>query len=116
VRLTLVFQIGHPFHGNQETVAELGHGLDELGALDRVSQYLSQLFHGRVDSMLEVNEGIARPQSDTQLLASNDSSFDRQQQAENLERLLLNPNRNTLRCTQVTAAQIDLEPIKASTK
>jgi hypothetical protein len=113
--LTLILQIGHPFHGNQETVADLGHGLYELGILDRVSQCLSQLFHGRVDPMLEVNEGIVRPQSDTQLLASNDSSFGRQQQAENLERLLLNPNRSTLRCTQVTAAQIGLEPIKAST-
>jgi hypothetical protein len=65
--------------------------------------------------MLEVNEGIVRPQSDTQLLASNDSSFGRQQQAENLQRLLLNPNRSSLRCTQLTAAQIDLEPVKAST-
>ena len=93
MRLTLVFQIGHPFHGSQETVADLGHGLDELGILDRVPQCLAQLFHGSVDPMLEVNEGIVWPQSDTQLLASNDSSFGRQQQAKNLERLLLNPNR-----------------------
>jgi hypothetical protein len=49
------------------------------------------------------------------LLASNDSSFGRQQQAKNLEGLLLNPNRSSLRCTQVAAAQIDLEQVKAST-
>jgi hypothetical protein len=115
VRLTLVLQTGHPFHGNQETVANLGHGPDELGIFDGISQRLSQLFHGRVDPMLEVNEGIVRPQCDTQLLASNDSPFAFQQQPENLERLLLNPNRSTLWCPQVTAAQIDLELVKAST-
>ena len=105
----------HPFHGNQETVANLGHGFDKLGGFDGVSQRLSQLFHCRVDPMLEVDEGIIRPQSDAQLLTSNNSPFAFQQQPKNLERLLLNPNRSSLRCTQVTAAQIDLEPVKAST-
>jgi hypothetical protein len=94
--LTLVLRIDHPFHGNQETVTNLGHGLDELGIFDGVSQRLSQLFHGRVDPMLEVNEGIVRPQCDTQLLARSDSPFGLQQKAEHLERLLLNPNRSTL--------------------
>jgi hypothetical protein len=64
--------------------------------------------------MLEVNEGIVRPQCDTQLLTRNDSPFGLQQQAENLERLLLNASRSTPWCTQVTAAQIDLKPVKAS--
>ena len=56
--------------------------------------------------MLEVDKGIIRPQSDAQLLTSNNSPFAFQQQPKNLERLLLNPNRSSLRCTQVTAAQI----------
>jgi hypothetical protein len=65
--------------------------------------------------MLEVNEGIFRPQGTAQLLTGNDSSLGLQEQAQYLQRLMLNTCGNAAGFPQFTAAQIELEPVKTST-
>ena len=64
--------------------------------------------------MLEVNEGLFRPQGNAQLFARNNLCLSLQQQAQHLERLLLNTQRSTAGFPQFTTAQIDLELAKTS--
>jgi hypothetical protein len=65
--------------------------------------------------MLKVNKGLVRPQSGAQLLSVYDFSLVLQQQAKHLQRLLLEAHSKAVGCPQVTAAQIDLETVKANT-
>jgi hypothetical protein len=48
------------------------------------------------------------------LLAGDNFPIGLQEQAKNLQRLLLNSHYGTFVCAQVTAAQIDQEAVKAS--
>lgn len=67
--------ISHPFHWNQEPIANLRQGLDELGTFGGVLEGVPQLFHGGVHSVLEVHKCILRPDGSAQLLAGDDLSF-----------------------------------------
>ena len=114
MRLLNLVRAGNPFHRNQETVTHLGHGSDELWTLDRVSQRLPQFLNGGIDAVLEIHEGVVVPQRILKLLATDNSSLGLQEQAKDLQRLLLNSDYGAFGCTQFAAAQIDLEPVKAS--
>src|SRR5207244_6387856 len=66
---TLTSTISQPLHRNDEAIADPGQSFNEFGTFGRVFERLPQLLHGGVDSMLEINEGVFRPQRRSQLLA-----------------------------------------------
>jgi hypothetical protein len=80
----------HPFHGGDEAIADLGQSLNKLRRLGGVLESLPQFLHGSVDAMLEVNEGVLRPECGAHLFPGNDLPFGLQEEAQNLKRLILN--------------------------
>src|SRR5215471_1813650 len=77
-----------PRYGNQEPMTDFRHSLDELGILN-FFQRLAQFPHFRVDAVLEIDEGVFRPERRPELVTRNDRSVRLPQEPENLKRLLL---------------------------
>jgi hypothetical protein len=73
---------------------------------------MSQLFDRCVDSVLEVNEGVFRPEGGAELLTSDYSSFGLQELAEHLKWLFLNGYAQA-GLEQFATAEIDFEEIEA---
>src|SRR5262249_29756463 len=73
----------------KKAISAAGNGLDEDGILGRVTQSVAHALDGRVEAVVEVNEGISRPQAIAQIVASDDLSRLFQKQRQYLERLLL---------------------------
>jgi len=69
-------------------MTDFRHSLDELGILN-FFQRLAQFPHFRVDAVLEIDEGVFRPERRPELVTRNDRSVRLQQEPENLKRLLL---------------------------
>jgi hypothetical protein len=64
--------------------------------------------------VFEINKGIFRPESGTQLLSCNHFSFRLQKHAKDLERLFLDGYAHAV-FSKLTSIQIDLVPVKAPT-
>jgi hypothetical protein len=65
--------------------------------------------------MLEVHEGILRPQSGLKLFARHDPPFRLQEQPQHAQRHILYGHTHA-RAEQFIAAQIDLKAVKACTR
>jgi len=96
-------------------VSDIGQGFDKLGAFGGVFERLPELFHSGVDSMFEINERVFLPEGSSYLLARDNFSFGLQKQPQHLEWLFLNRHTHP-GAEQFTAAQIDLERVKACTR
>jgi len=116
VRLTIVLQIGQPFTGpgnGSQPWARFSTNLGFRRSLPAACRSFFTAVLTPCSKSTKVSSGHSATRNCSRVTTL---PFAFQQQTENLERLLLNPNRSTLWCTQVTAAQIDLELVKASTK
>jgi len=78
-----------PRHRCYEPVAAARHGLDEPGALGRVSQDLADPVDGLVHALVEVHEDVRRPQLLAQLLTGHDLARTGEKHGKDLERLTL---------------------------
>src|ERR1700676_5578754 len=75
--------------GSEETISPARHGFDEPGILRRISKGVPQAANGGVQAVIEIDEGIRRPEPLAQLLAGHDFAGLLQKLREYLERLLL---------------------------
>jgi len=72
---------------SNEAITASRYGLDKTGAIGGVPKDFSQAHHRIVNTMVEVNEGIALPESIPQLLPGDDLPGSLQEHSQNLERL-----------------------------
>ena len=78
-----------PLHFADKTISAAGQSFNEAGIAGRVAQRFSDLVHRRVQAVIEVNEGVSRPELFAEFLASHDSAGAFQQNSEHCERLFL---------------------------
>jgi hypothetical protein len=76
----------------EEAVAPASHGGYEPGILGGVAQRIPEPADGGVEAMVEVDEGVCRPEPFAHLLASDYLAGTIEQHCENLEWLFLEPN------------------------
>ena len=72
-----------------EPVSPPGEGFNVTGAGGRVSKGLADFVDGRVEAVVEIDEGIGGPEFLLQVFARNDFASALEQQCQNLERLAL---------------------------
>ena len=104
--------VSRPFHRGKEAIADLGQSLDEFRSLSRVFKCLPQFPHRSVETVLEIDKGIFRPQGGTHLLAAHHLSVGNQKKAKHLKGLTLD---RTLSpdLWSLPLAQIDVESVKS---
>ena len=76
-----------PDHRPDEAVPVPRHRLDEPGLIGRVVQRLAQLPHGAVQTHLEIDERLRRPQHAPKLVAGHYLAWTHQERSEDLEGL-----------------------------
>jgi hypothetical protein len=91
-----------------ESIAALVNGLDESRHTSMVTKRHSYAPHRCVETVLEVDEGSARPKPATQVLARNDSARVLEQRRQNAERLLLDSDAKAP-FAELAALDIELE-------
>src|SRR5207249_11786682 len=77
------------FHSRHEAIALARQSLDKSWIFGRVFQRLAQLLDGLVQTLIEVAEGVVRPERPLQFLPRDQLPRAPQQQRENFERLIL---------------------------
>src|ERR1700722_2679182 len=93
--------------GSEETISPARHGFDEPGILRRITEGVPQSPNGGVQAVIEIDEGVRRPEPVAQLLAGHDFAGLLQKLCQYLERLLLELDLQPL-AAQFTGAQIEL--------
>lgn len=73
------------FHGGDETVAAARQGFDETRLLGRIAEGAAERLDRRIHAMLEIDEGVGRPQAALQLLAGEQLAGLFEKQGENLK-------------------------------
>jgi hypothetical protein len=91
-----------------EAVALPGDGLDISRAIGRVPQSAPQSPYRGVDTKIEFDYGLVRPEALANLLARNNFARGFEQHLEDLEGLLLEPNSATL-FAQFAFSEVQLE-------
>jgi hypothetical protein len=74
----------------------------------RITEGLTETVDGLVQTVIEVNEGVARPQLLQQLVARHDLAGPLDQSRQDLERLLAQPHADAL-LAQFARSAVDLE-------
>jgi hypothetical protein len=87
-----ILHSGDSLHGRDQQTSSVGHCFHIPWLFSKVRQYLSQLRDDCVQTALEVNERVTRPQSVPQLFTSNHFTWRFQQRPEDTRRLLLKPH------------------------
>jgi hypothetical protein len=77
------------FQRRDEAVTAAGNRFDETRTSSRVSQRVTYLIDAVVEAVVEINEGVSRPEFLAEVLAADHLAGVFQQRSENLERLLL---------------------------
>jgi hypothetical protein len=72
-----------------ETIPAARQRFDEPRGVSRVAEGIAQPFDRGVQTVLEIDEGLPRPETGAQLLACNELSGLFKQDCEDLKRLLL---------------------------
>ena len=65
-----IFGGSHPLHRHHQPVAAAGHGLDVLRLVGRIAERLAAACDGDVDAVVELDDGVVRPELLLDLLAS----------------------------------------------
>lgn len=97
---------------HQEAVAAPGQRLDKAGVIGGVAEGFSQFVDRCIQPIVEIDEGILRPQLGAQLFTTDQFTRTLQQEREHLKRLFLQLDPLTL-LPQLTAAHIHLKRCKA---
>jgi hypothetical protein len=74
---------------SNETIATSSERLDEHWSVRRFAQRIAQPLDGGIQAMIEVNEGILRPEFAAQFFSGNDFSRAFKQSGQHLQRLFL---------------------------
>lgn len=83
------FRLNDFFDGGDETVATAGKGLDESRILRGVGKNFAKPHYRCIQTVIEIDESVARPKLTAQLLASHHFTRLFQKNRKNLERLFL---------------------------
>ena len=98
----------------KEAIPATRDGLNKPGALRRIAQCLPNLVDGLVEPVVEVYEGIRGPEPLLQILARYDLADVLDQHGQNLKRLLLNSDLQSV-LSEFAGTEIKLEDAKAKT-
>jgi hypothetical protein len=103
-----------PYCGDrsQEAVAAACDCLDESRIFSRISKGITKSANGRVKAVVEIHEGVGRPEPIAEFLARDDIAGSLQQVSKNLEGLFLQFDTHTT-AAQFASSQIELEQSKA---
>jgi len=77
------------FDRSNQTITAAGDCFDIFRTVRRIAQGLPKLFDGRVDAVVELDDGVIRPKSLADLLSVNQVSAALHQHQQDLERLFL---------------------------
>src|SRR4030095_1416265 len=78
--------------GRDQPITASRYSLDKQGTVGIVAECRSQSFDCRVEAALEIDEGAGRPDPALQIVSRDDLSGAFEQQAQDRERLRLQPN------------------------
>ena len=76
---------GQRFDRTNPAVAATRDGLDEARVLGGVVERLTQLVYGAVEPVVEVHEGVGRPQADTELVPCDQLARTLEERAQDLD-------------------------------
>jgi len=85
-------QFGRAIHWRNKFVAPPRYGFDESRLFGGIAEGFSQPVHRRIEAMLEIDKGVARPEPAMQLLPTDQVSRLFQQNGQDLKRLALQPD------------------------
>ena len=97
-----------PYDRRDEAISTPCQGFDEPWIVGRIAQRLAQFRHGGIHAVVEVHEGILRPQLLLQFLARHDLARMLQQHLEHLKGLLLQPDLEAA-LAQFACAQVNFK-------
>src|SRR5438445_700925 len=83
-------------HGSYEAVAAAGYGLHKTGVGGVVAEGFAQLVYGGVETVVEIDEGVVRPQFAVQVFARDHFAGTLEQHGKDSERLLLETDAGTV--------------------
>jgi len=75
-------------HGRDEAIPSPRHRLNEARRFCRVAQHCAQALHGSIQPVLEVHEGVFRPEALPKLVAGYQFTGAFEQSGQDLQRLL----------------------------
>src|SRR5580704_15444915 len=81
------FERGRGRDGADEAIAATRQGLDEMRIIGGVAKRLAQTVDGGIYAMVEIKVSIFGPESQAQLIASDEFAVALEEYAENLKRL-----------------------------
>src|ERR1700730_614138 len=100
--------VGGHVHGSNEAVTATSKSFDEDGILGRVAEGISEAFHGSVEAVIEVDEGIGGPEPGSEFLAGNDLAGPLQEHGQERKGLFLKLDFVAI-LAELGGAQIGLE-------
>jgi hypothetical protein len=89
-----------------------GNGLDETWHARIIADGLPQLLDSAVQTVVEINKGVLRPQESPELFPGYEFSGAIQQDGQDLQRLILNADAHS-RLAQLTSAEVNLKIAEA---
>lgn len=110
MRFAIPFANG--IQGEKKTVAVPMYCLDVSGVSGRIPQRRAKFGHGLVQTAIEINEGVLRPECLANLLTSHQFSRTLQEKGQQLERLLLQFDFDS-ELTKLGGAQVYFEDTEA---
>jgi hypothetical protein len=99
--------------GRDEAVSDAGNGFDVAGGVCRVAESVAKLLDGLVQSVIEVDENVGRPEALTELFTSDDVSGRFEQDRQEAKGLLRQPDDPTI-SGELRGRRIELEQAKAN--
>ena len=80
------------FNRSNEAVAVAGDGFDEPRIFRGVTESLAETHDGGIETVIEVNKGVARPETFAKVFAGDEIAGSFEKDRENLPRLVLEAN------------------------
>ena len=103
---------GQRFDRTNPAVAATRDGLDEARVLGGVVERLTQLVYGAVEPVVEVHEGVGRPQADTELVPCDQLARTLEERAQDLNRPATEPDPEAA-APQLARHRVELEGAKS---
>ena len=102
----------NPLHGGDKTVAAARKRFDEARILVRITQGAAERLDRCVYAVLEINEGVRRPQASLQFFACEQLAGLFQQEGENLEGPARQTNLSTV-LAELAGAQVNMVGVES---
>jgi hypothetical protein len=95
-----------------KAVSTAGQGFDEAWVRGGIPQRLANLVHRSIQAMIEIDEGIGRPDCFAQVVARDDLTCVLQERGQDLKRLFLQPDASPI-LAQLSGGQVRLKNAKS---